>query len=170
MPRTVIDFNGLSGVKMSGEYLLAPALHFWAEEPLDPCQASPVQGRRLAPLDQTKWAWAHQFQAAWSGPSFPDQTSPKTRIAQVSQRGLSGLYKLVPWGQLAWEKAAWLTVALSPVLRRRHPQHPSFAGSLCQMVILPPISEKSNQQPACWFQGSEQVEEGERKRLEWLWM
>ena len=38
----------------AGEYLLAPALHFWAEEPLDPCQASPVQGRRLAPLDQRK--------------------------------------------------------------------------------------------------------------------
>lgn len=70
-------------------------------------------------------------------------------MAQVSQQGLPGLYKLVPWGQLAREKAAWLTVALSPVLRRRHPQHPSFARSLCQMVILPPISEKSNQQPAC---------------------
>lgn len=80
----------------------------------------------------------------------------------ISPEGAFSSLQPSPSGQLEWEKATWFIAgSFSNPKGARSPNIPPLLGPLPRSDSTT-CFRKSNQQPACGFQGSEQVEEGEK--------
>lgn len=74
----------------------------------------------------------------------------------ISPEGAFSSLQPSPSGRLEWEKATWFTAAFSNPKGARSPNIPPFLGLLPRSDSTT-CFRKSNQQPACGFQGSKKV-------------